>query len=143
MISRHNSTLRVNPKKKMRTRTLEEKFGDDPGKYGILFREVRTFECFGITYLPGTACGLGYAPASAHHLGDRDIDGLLPVCGSHHSMLEEWTLEVAKTLREAGNPTLEDLGRHYLHRAIRNLEDRGEELPPELLSEARKKGVIH
>ena len=140
--SRYGSTLKVNPKTKLRTRTLEEKFGDDPGKYGPLFEAVRPLPCFALTYLPSSPCGLGYAPASAHHLEERDVGGLVPSCSLHHDMMGERTLEVERLLREAGSPSLQAIGKGYLIRAIKWIEDRGEELPAELLGEARKRGLI-
>ena len=126
--------------KKMKVRTLEEKFGDDPFRYGTLFKEIRLLPCFGSTYLPGHVCGLGYAPASAHHLGKTDLDGLLPVCSLLHDETEERSLEVEKRLREAGRQGLQALGRGYLVRTLKKLEEE-DRLAAEIATEARKRGL--
>ena len=139
-VRRPGSTLRADPRKRMKARTLEEKFGDDPLRYGTLFREIRLLPCFGSTYLPGHVCGLGYAPATAHHLGKTDLDGLLPVCGHMHDQVGEQTLEVEKRLREAGRPSLSGLGRLYLVRTIGRLSQECGRLAPEIAMEARKRG---
>ncbi len=140
-ISRFGSTLKVDPAKKLKVRTLEEKFGDDPLMYGPAFKLVRTLLCFGIEWLGGHKCKPGYAPATAHHPGKDDLDGLVPVCGWLHDRCAERTLEVERELREAGSPPLSGLGRMYTMLAIRELVDR-EELPPELLTAAQKRGLV-
>lgn len=113
-----NSTLpvarsRMKASTRLRSRSLEEKYGDDPERYGPLFREVRDrMECFGLTYLPGHVCDLGYAPATAHHIDDRghlDRHGLVRVCGALHDRCEQFPGEVEQDLAAAGSPSLQEI----------------------------------
>lgn len=139
MISRFGSTLRANPKKKLRSRTLKEKFGDDPIKYGILFERIRELGCFGVVYFTGHKCGLGYAPPSAHHLGEDDLAGLLPVCGLMHDLVEEQERKLEKRLKRAGNPSLEAIGKSYVGHVLHGLKKSGD-LPLEIETLARERG---
>lgn len=138
-VRRWGSTLRADPEKKLRTRTLAERFEDDPTRYGVLFDLVRRDACFGLTYLPGHVCGLGYAPPSAHHLGKTDLDGLLPVCGRLHDEAGEKPSDVERRLREAGRLPLQALGRLYVTAALRVLDAEGD-LPADVATAARKAG---
>lgn len=113
----------------LRARTLEEKYGDDPLRYGPLWREVRAMTCFARRYLSWSKCGLGYAPASAHHLdhrGHMDVKGLLPVCSKHHDRVEEHPAEVDEALSKAGSPPLDQLGRVFVELAAAKIRHRGE-----------------
>lgn len=126
---------------KLRSRGVMEKYKDDPFLYGVLFTLVRTWRCFGATYLPGHECGLGYAPPTAHHPGKTDLDGLLPVCGALHDLVEERPSRVERALREAGQPSLHDIARTYLSQASQALVDLGE-LPAEVEAVCRRKGLL-
>ena len=139
MISRFGSTLRANPKKRLRSRTLEEKFGDDPLRYGPVFKRVRGYPCFGTIYFLGHRCGPGYAPASAHHVGYDDLDGLLPVCGLLHDQVGEKALKVEKRLRRAGMPSIEAIAKSYVGQALFELKEEGE-LPPDVKQAAMERG---
>jgi len=88
-VSRFGSTLKINPAKKLKVRTLEERFGDDPLMYGVVFKLIRTWPCFGIEWLPGHKCRPGYAPAGSHHLGKDDLDGQVPVCSWLHDFAQK------------------------------------------------------
>ena len=126
-----NTTLRTDPRKRMRAKTLQEKFGDDQLRYGPLWELVRRRPCFGKSYLPGHVCALGYAPPSAHHLGKTDLDGLLPVDGALHDEVELYPETVAKALQRAASPTLHILADQYVDAAVAELREAGE-LPPEV-----------
>ena len=139
MISRFGSTLRANPKKRMKARTLREKFKDRPWKYGQVFEAVRKLPCAGRVYVPGHECGPGVAPASAHHLGRDDLDGLVPACARFHDDLEERVAKVTEALRTAGNPSLEAIGKSYVGHALFWLNEQGE-LDPVILEEAKRRG---
>ena len=139
--SRYGSTLKYRPGKKLRGRTLEERFKDQQLRYGLLFREIRLLLCFGVEYLPGHICGPGYAPPTAHHLGKLDLDGLLPVCGLLHDEVGEKALEVEKRLRTAGKPSLEAIGKGYVQRALALLQAEGR-LPDEVAGPALKRGYL-
>lgn len=99
---------------KLRRRGVMERYKDDPDRYGDAFLGIRELPCFARRYLPGSECGLGYAPASAHHLGEKDSEGLVPCCGKHHDMMEEREKEVESMLKEAGSPPLKEIGRKYV-----------------------------
>lgn len=137
-----NSTLGVRKGLKsggrLRSRTLEERYGDDPIRYGVLFKAVREKICFGRLYVAGHSCGIGYAPASAHHIGDTDLDGQLPACGKMHDRLEEFPKEVEEEL--PGDWTLETLGKWYVRKAAREL-DRAGDLPDDVRQELEERGV--
>jgi len=137
MISRFGSTLKSNPKKRMKTRTLREKFKDQPFKYGIIFDYVRTMPCAGRIFIPGHECGVGVAPPSAHHLGNDDLDGLVPACGRFHDDLEERARKVSKVLETAGMPSLEAIGKSYVGDALYWLYD---QLTEDMEQEARRRG---
>ncbi len=139
MVSRRNSTLKANPRKKLRSRTLREKFGDDPLRYGLVFEAVRRLPCWAKVYIPGHECGLGAVPASAHHLGTDDLDGLLPSCSLSHSDLHERVGKLAKALKTAGQPSLEAIGKSYVGQALYELKE-ADELTPELETTARERG---
>ena len=126
---------------KLRSRGVMERHKDDPFRYGVLFTTVRQWLCFGVEHLPGHICGLGYAPPTAHHLGKTDLDGLLPVCGRLHDLVEERPSQVERALREAGQPSLQEIGRTYLRQASQALVDRGE-LPSEVEAVCRIKGIL-
>lgn len=104
-------------KSRLKRRSLAERTKDDPDRYGDLFEAVRRMPCFGRKYLPGHECELGYAPASAHHLGRQDSEGMVPVCGRLHDLCEMRTSEVEVMLQRAGSPSLEELGQMYVERA--------------------------
>ena len=141
MLQGWNTTLRTDPKKRMRSRTLQEKFGDDPLRYGPVLELVRLRPCFGKSYLPGHACALGYAPPSAHHLGETDLDGLVPVCGALHDEVGLYPETVASALRRARSPTLPALAAQYVDAAVAELRVNGELLPEiERAWEERKAG---
>ena len=140
-VSRFGSTLKANPAKKLKARTLEERFKDNPLRYGVVFNRVRTWPCFGIEWLPGHKCRLGYAPATAHHLGKDDLDGMVPVCSWLHDQLEEFPTEVERELRLSGKPSLAGLGRMDVVNALVELYD-SDELPAEILTAAQKRGLI-
>lgn len=110
--SRRNNPLKR--RTSLRSRSLSERTEDDPDRYGELFERVREMPCFGRRYLPGHECGLGYAPATAHHLGRKDTEGLVPVCGRLHDLCEERESEVERRLAQAGSPCLDDLGGFYI-----------------------------
>lgn len=121
-----NSTLKMNPKKKLKSRTLEEKFGDDPLRYGPLWEEVRRRDCMGLTWLLRHQCKPGYAPPTAHHQGETDLDGLLPCCGWLHDRMELEPGKVAKALTDAGSPCYQALGMLYVSAAAVELRECGE-----------------
>jgi len=139
MVSRFGSTLKANPKKRMKVRTLKEKFGDDPLRYGPVFEVVRRLPCWANVYIPGHECGLGAIPASAHHLGFDDLDGLLPSCSLSHSDLHEREGRITKALKTAGMPSLESIGKSYVGQVLFELKD-ADELPEELETAARRRG---
>ena len=126
-----NTTLRVDPKKGLRSRTLKEKFGDDPLRYGPLWDEVRREPCMGLTWLPRHQCKPGYAPPTAHHLEESDLEGMVPCCGWLHDRLELAPDEVAKELTEAASPSLQALGDLHILAAAARLREKGE-MPPEI-----------
>lgn len=103
--------------KALRARSFTERFDGTGDRYGPLFDRVRMMECFGLRYLSAHECGLGYAGATAHHLGKLDRDGLLPVCGKLHDRCETDEAGVEFELAQMGSPTLEELGRMYVGRA--------------------------
>jgi len=138
-VRRRGSTLRQDPSKKLRSRTLSERFKDDPLRYGILFEFVRRKPCAGAVYVPGHMCGAGYAPASAHHLGKDDLGGLVPACGSFHDDMEEREADVERALREANQPTLEKIGRSYVAEALFHFH-RKKKLSPEIVAAALRRG---
>lgn len=112
--------------KPMKRRSLKERFKDRPECYGPIFLLVRQEPCFAARVLPTLhACGLGYAPASAHHLGDTDLDGLLPACGRMHDVLENprGVRMTEAQLQAAGQPSLREIGLQYVGRAIVELRD--------------------
>lgn len=139
MISRFGSTLRANPKKRFKGRTLKERFKGQPWKYGQVFEAVRKLPCAGRVYLPYHECGPGVAPASAHHLGNDDLDGLVPACSRFHDDLEEREAKVVEALKQAGMPSLEAIGKSYVGQALFELRDQGE-LPPEVEDAAMRRG---
>jgi len=140
-VGRFGSTLKTDPKKKLRARTLAERAEENPLRYGPVFLKVREKPCAGRVYLPGHECGLGYAPASAHHIGKDDLDGLVPACAAFHDQMEEREAEVSKALREAGSPSLKAIGRSYVGEALFRLEEAGE-LAPEIMAAARRRGLM-
>lgn len=85
-VRRWNSTLKVGkPLKRRDFRKRKE------GRYGPLWEKVRRMPCFLLEMVPELhECGLGYAPATAHHVIPKGLDeqGLLPVCGKVHDVLE-------------------------------------------------------
>ena len=131
MIQGWNTTLRTNPRKRMRARSLKEKFGDDPLRYGPLWEEVRRQPCFGKRHLRRHMCAPGYAPATAHHLGETDLDGMLSVCGALHDEAELYPEKLAKALQQAGSPVPQVLADGYVDAAVAELREAGE-LPPEV-----------
>ena len=133
------STLKVDPAKKLKSRTLEEKFGDDPLRYGPVWKCVRILPCAGRKYVPLHECGPGFAPATAHHLGKDDLAGLWPVCGALHDQLAERPREVSKALRKAGGPTIGAIGKRYVAGALERLQADGR-LPYPLEQAARRRG---
>lgn len=139
MISRFGSTLRANPKKRLKARSLREKFKDEPLRYGVVFERVRTYPCAGKVYFVDHVCGPGVAPASAHHLGRDDMDGLWPVCGRCHDDLEEREAKVVKALKQAGMPSLDAIAKSYVGQALFELKEEGE-LPVEVETAARRRG---
>lgn len=139
MISRFGSTLKANPKKRMKTRTLAEKFKDEPLRYGVVFKRVRRYPCAGRVYFADHVCGPGVAPASAHHLGYDDLDGLVPSCGRFHDDMEEREAKLVKALRTAGMPSLEAIGKSYVGQALFDLKEQGE-LPLEVEDAAMQRG---
>jgi hypothetical protein len=141
-----NSTLRPSPlarsgkglkrspikgsRKPLKRRTLEERYGDDPTRYGPLFKRVREYPCLGRVHLRGWhVCAPGYRPATAHHFGDTDLEGLAPCCGLMHDLLHESAKEVDLELRKRGR-TLVGLSQAYVRVAAEALEGAGE-LPEE------------
>lgn len=120
-----NSTLGVKKGGRLKARTLGEKYGGDPLRYGPLFEEVRAMTCAGRSLIAGHRCGPGYAPASAHHLDDKshlDALGLIPCCGLLHDRLEDPSDQV----RWVAHRTDEDVGRFYVLKAADRIRDRGE-----------------
>jgi len=140
-VSRFGSTLKANPKKMLKTRSLKEKFKDEPTRYGQVFEEARLLLCFGLGRLPGHVCGIGVARSTAHHIGKDDLEGLLPSCGKLHDDLHERAGEVSKALRRAGSPPLHVLAGRYVEDILARLEDRGE-LEPEVEAAARARGIV-
>lgn len=118
--------------KKLKRRTLKERYGHDPLSYGVLFEKVREWPCAGKVHLPHQhRCGPGYRPPTAHHLGKTDVEGLVPCCGALHDAMEERTKEVDQALREAGKPSLAKLGQAYVRTAARIVAGQGR-LPKEV-----------
>ena len=61
------------------------------GRYGSLWETVRRMPCFLREMAPHLhECGLGYAPATAHHVipKGQDEEGLIPACSKAHDVLE-------------------------------------------------------
>lgn len=124
--SRLGSRKRLTSSTRLRSRSLEERYGDDDLRYGPLFDEIKVMTCFAREHLPDYPCGPGYRPATAHHLGETDPEGQVPACGRHHDWAEEFPGEVDEALREAGSPSLDELGRMYVKEAALRLIERGE-----------------
>lgn len=68
-------------------------------------------------------CGLGYAPATAHHVipGGLDEEGLLPVCGKVHDVLEAQKrreiVDLSSIVGVRFEVAIRVLGLHYVNRA--------------------------
>ena len=61
------------------------------GRYGPLWEAVKRMPCFLLETAPELhTCGLGYAPATAHHVipKGQDEEGLISCCGAVHDVLE-------------------------------------------------------
>jgi hypothetical protein len=111
-------------KKPLRSRTLTERFQDDPTRYGPLWKVVRVLPCVGRMVDPGHECGPGYAPATAHHLGKTDLEGLVPVCGALHDVLHQ--RHKCREWEERAGVDLAALGGKYVKGAAERLERDGE-----------------
>jgi hypothetical protein len=111
----------------MKRRTLQERYGEDPLRYGPLWEKVRRwYPCAGKVHLGGAHdCGPGMRPAGAHHLGDTDIEGLIPCCRRFHDQLHDRSWEVEAELRKRGR-TLARLGLAYVQVAADSLAAEGE-----------------
>jgi len=75
-------------KTRLRTRDFRKR---DPERYGELWDRVRKMPCFVRELFPEFhQCGLGFAPASAHHVipKGKDWEGLVPACAAVHDVLE-------------------------------------------------------
>lgn len=140
-IARFGSTLKVRPKKKLKVRSLKERFKDKPLEYGQVFDEIKVERCFGIEELPGHRCGIGVAGSTAHHIGKDDLAGLLPSCGKLHDDMHERVWKVVEALRTAGKATLHTLAERYVRRALLRLKERGE-LGPEVETAAVARGLM-
>jgi hypothetical protein len=75
-------------------------------------------------------CGLGYAPATAHHVipGGLDEEGLTPVCGAAHDVLEAQKRRVEVDLSSVCGGrqitvNIRTLGLGYVERAKLELEE--------------------
>ncbi len=95
------------------------------GRYGPLWEKVRRMPCFVAEKFGELhTCGLGYAPASAHHVipGGQDQEGLAPCSGAVHNVLEAQKRRVTVDLSSVcdGNPihvNIRKLGLEYVDRA--------------------------
>ena len=114
-----NSTLPVGkPLKRRDFRKRKE------GRYGPLWEKVRRMPCFLREMVPELhQCGLGYAPATAHHVIPRgqDVEGLLPVCMSAHDVLEAQKrreiVDFSSIVGVRFEVAVRVLGLHYVNRA--------------------------
>lgn len=114
-----NSTLPVGkPLKRRDFRKRKE------GRYGPLWERVKRMECFLREMVPELhECGLGYAPATAHHVIPRGLDeeGLAPACGRVHDVLEaQKRREIVDFTSIVGvrfEVDIRVLGLHYVERA--------------------------
>jgi hypothetical protein len=86
-------------------------------RYGKLWEAVKREPCFLSWHVPGHKCGIGVRPATAHHLGRLDAEGLVPCCGKAHDLCHDQPWRVRKALDLAGAPTLEEIGMEYVRRA--------------------------
>lgn len=151
-----NSTLPI-PKKPLqrktplRSRSLTEKYGDDPIRYGVLFREVRKMPCAGKVHAPRHVCSGRH---TAHHdppVGKRgdDLSGMIPCCDRLHAKLENRQPVFSGGEGQTRSMLLEELGwdearlaevaMGYVQAAIRRLEA-GDGLPEEVAEVARERG---
>ena len=118
-MKRWNSTLKVGkPLKRRDFRKRKE------GRCGPLWEKVRRMPCFLLEMVPELhECGLGYAPATAHHVIPRGLDeeGLLPVCGQAHDVLEaqkrRTIVDFSSIVGVKFEVDVRVLGLHYVERA--------------------------
>ena len=94
-------------------------------RYGPLWDAVKRMPCFLRQLAPHLhpECGLGYAPATAHHVipkGD-DEEGLIPCCGQVHDVMESQkrreVVDFSKITGEECDINVRTLGLEYVQRA--------------------------
>lgn len=102
---------------KLKRRGVMERHADDPDRYGELFLRVREMPCFGRSRLPLHQCGIGVRPATAHHVGRKDSEGLLPVCGRLHDALHERPWEIQSRMGKGGAEKVRRLALEYVEQA--------------------------
>ena len=120
-----NSTLPVGKPLKKGGRLKRRDFRKrKEGRYGPLWEIVRGMPCFLREMVPHLhECGLGYAPATAHHVIPRGLDeeGLCPVCSSVHDVLEaqkrRTIVDLSSIVGVRFEVDVRVLGLHYVHRA--------------------------
>lgn len=117
----------VGKPKPLRARSFSQTHKDpEADRYGQLFQIVRVLRCWlDRERYPGHVCGLGAQGGhTAHHVGRKDEDGLIPGCGAAHDLYaglggRETQRVFRKWLREGG-VTLEEIGFAYVEDARRS-----------------------
>lgn len=120
-----NSTLKMGKPLKKGGRLKRRDFRKlKEGRYGPLWETVRRMPCFLREMAPELhECGLGYAPATAHHVIPKGLDaeGLIPTCGKAHDVLEaQKRREIVDLTSIVGvrfEVDVRVLGLHYVNRA--------------------------
>jgi hypothetical protein len=94
------------------------------GRYGPLWEKVKRMPCFLREMVPHLhECGLGYAPATAHHVIPKGLDaeGLIPCCSKAHDVLEAQKrreiVDLSSIVGVRFEVDVRVLGLHYVERA--------------------------